>query len=232
MTVAALILAGGRGTRFGGDLPKQFLPLADRPLLSYSLDAFEHSPDISDIVLVVPRDLERPLSEMIDLEPYRKIHAIVPGGALRQDSVMNGLSSVPGRTDLVMIHDGARPFPPMDRVSRALEAARECGAAILALAVSDTVKKTDPDGTIVATLEREALWLAQTPQIFRKELIWEAYKILTGKGESVTDDAGAVEQMGVSVRIVQGAPSNIKITTSWDLTLAKRFLNGTEEVFP
>ena len=229
MTTVALVLAGGRGQRVAGEKPKQFLRLEGRPLLYYSLQAFEGLAGVSSIAVVVPPEYAQIVQVRMDLKRFGKVKAIVAGGRLRQDSVMNGLDALPEGVQYVIIHDGARPFPPMDATTRALEAARECGAAILALPLTDTVKMGDDQGFISQTLNRNHIWLAQTPQVFRRDIILEAYQKVRQKGIEVTDDAGAVEAIGKPVRLIQGSSCNIKVTVKEDFGVAIQILHRLGE---
>ena len=229
MSVAALIVAGGKSRRISADTPKQFCRLAEKPLINYSLEAFESWDEISSMVVVLPPEYSQVLQVRIDLKPFQKIREIVAGGELRQDSVISGLEALPGDAEYVVIQDGARPFPPIEATREALAAARECGAAILAVPVSDTVKRAAPEGYIRSTLERDELWLAQTPQVFRKNLIMEGYRVVREKKITVTDDAAALEIIGKPVRLIRGSPYNIKITYKEDFEIAARILRGTKE---
>lgn len=229
MSIAALVVAGGRGKRIGGETPKQFCRLLDKPLLHYALDAFEYLTEILSVVVVLPPEYSQMIQVRMDLKPFRKICALVPGGERRQDSVMRGLSALPEEAEYVVIHDGARPFPPVRETREALESARQYGAAILAIPISETVKKGDASHFISETVERRGLWLAQTPQVFRKDLILRGYQAVREKGIVVTDDAKAVELLGEPVRLVPGSPYNIKITVKEDFDIAAIIYRGMKE---
>lgn len=222
--VAALVVAAGKGQRSGLDIPKQFHNLAGKPLLVYCLEAFESFPCISEIVLVLPPEFLQVAAVKRDLAHFSKLTQIVAGGEERQDSVMNGLKAISSDVDFMAIHDGARPFPPEKATEQAILAAQECGAAILAIPVTDTVKQSDSNGFIMDTIARRSLWLAQTPQVFRKDLIIEAYRETCQRGAALTDDAGAVQLLGKPVRLVEGSRENIKITVSEDFEIAARYL--------
>lgn len=220
MSVSALILAGGRGQRLGGEIPKQFRRLMDKPILNYCLEAFEYMGEIDSVVVVLPPEYAQMFQVRMDLKPFQKIVEIVPGGEMRQDSVWNGLKALPEKTEYVVIHDGVRPFPPQKETKKALEVARESGAAILALPITDTVKMCGPDEYIEQTLDRTQLWAAQTPQVFRKDIILKGYQKVQQEGIRITDDASAVENLGHPVRLVLGSPYNIKITLAEDFNVA------------
>jgi len=223
--VAALIVAAGKGRRFGGEIPKQFHPLAGKPLLLYCLEAFESFPEISEMVVVLPPEYVHIDSIRRDLQHLGKLKAIIPGGVERQDSVISGLNAFSSSVEYVAIHDGARPFPPHEATRRAIQTARECGAAILALPVMDTIKTSDDNHFITGTLDRASLWLAQTPQVFRKDLIIEGYEIAQKKGVILTDDASAIQLLGKPIRLVEGSINNLKITVGEDFEIAERLIN-------
>ena len=229
MSVVALVVAAGKGERVGGKIPKQFCRLEQKPLLYYSLEIFERFGGVREIVLVLPPQYCQTFQVQIDLKPFKKIKKIVPGGTHRQDSVTKGLESLPDDGEYVLIHDGVRPFPPIAATQQAIEAARETGAAILALPVTDTVKVSNPDGTIASTIDRRHLWLAQTPQIFRRDLIVEGYRRANAEGVRLTDDAGAVELIGKPIRLIQGSLDNLKITVEEDFERAARILASKKE---
>lgn len=221
---AALVVAAGKGQRSGLNVPKQFHNLAGKPLILYCLEAFESFSFISEIVLVLPAEFLHVTAVKNDLARFSKLSQIVAGGEERQDSVMNGLEALSPDVEYVAIHDGARPFPPKKATEQAILAAQECGAAILAIPVTDTVKQSDADGFILDTIARRALWLAQTPQVFRKDLIIEAHRETRRRGAALTDDAGAVQLLGRPVRLVEGSRNNIKITVNEDFEIATRYL--------
>ncbi len=222
---AALVVAAGKGQRSGLNGPKQVHNLAGKPLILYCLEAFESFSFISEIVLVLPAEFLHVTAVKKDLARFSKLSQIVAGGEERQDSVMNGLEALSPDVEYVAIHDGARPFPPKKATEQAILAAQECGAAILAIPVTDTVKQSDADGFILDTIARRALWLAQTPQVFRKDLIIEAHRETRRRGAALTDDAGAVQLLGRPVRLVEGSRNNIKITVNEDFEIATRYLN-------
>lgn len=221
---AALVVAAGKGQRSGLNVPKQFHNLAGKPLILYCLEAFESFSFISEIVLVLPAEFLHVTAVKKDLARFSKLSQIVAGGEERQDSVMNGLEALSPDVEYVAIHDGARPFPPKKATEQAILASQECGAAILAIPVTDTVKQSDADGFILDTIARRALWLAQTPQVFRKDLIIEAHRETRRRGAALTDDAGAVQLLGRPVRLVEGSRNNIKITVNEDFEIATRYL--------
>ena len=226
MHVTAIVPAAGGGTRMAGALPKQYLPLAGIPLLARTLQALRASGRVDSLILVVPPGQEARCRTEI-LEPFG-LHAdaVVPGGADRQASVFAGLSRIPEGTDLVLVHDGARPFITPAVIQAVVAAAAEAGAAVAAIPVTDTIKVAGPDGSVKETPERGRLWAAQTPQVFRPALLREAHRQALQDGFRSTDDSALVERLGHPVRLVPGSPENVKITTKADLALADHILQA------
>jgi 2-C-methyl-D-erythritol 4-phosphate cytidylyltransferase/2-C-methyl-D-erythritol 2,4-cyclodiphosphate synthase len=227
--VSAIIAAGGRGVRLGGDRPKQFLPLGGRPILQRSVEAFVLHDRISEVVVALPPEL---IGDVPDyLKTGIKPIAIVDGGARRQDSVANAFALVAGRSDIVVIHDAARPLVSADLIRRTLDAAIEHGAAIAAQPATDTVKQGDVDGVIVGTLPRGEIFMAQTPQAFRVAVLRDALT-LARDSEEATDEATLVERAGHRVQLVVGDTQNMKITTADDLALAERLIGPSTQSLP
>ena len=220
MHVSAVIAAGGRGLRFGGTQPKQFLSLGGQSILERSVGVFRNCDAIDDLVVALPPELAKDPPPSL-LAPGKPI-VIVAGGARRQDSVANAFARVRDRADIVVIHDAARPFVTDDTIRRTVAAAAETGAAIAAIAARDTVKRAGADGLVTATLPREEIYLAQTPQAFRTSVLEEALAL----GVDATDEAMLAEQAGHVVQIVEGDPRNMKITTPTDLAVAERLLGA------
>jgi 2-C-methyl-D-erythritol 4-phosphate cytidylyltransferase/2-C-methyl-D-erythritol 2,4-cyclodiphosphate synthase len=229
--VTAIIAAGGRGARFGGALPKQLLPLAGRPILQRSVEAFARHPRITDLIVALPAELAANPPEY--LRRSAKSLALVEGGARRQDSVARAFARVPAAAEIVVVHDAARPLVSDALIARTVDAAAEDGAAIAALAATDTVKRGNERGLIVGTVPRGELFLAQTPQAFRTGVLRDALlraEALAKAGargrpaDDVTDEAALVERTGHPVRLVDGDPRNIKITTTDDLAFAERLV--------
>ena len=223
MRIVAIVAAGGRGTRLGAGVPKQLLSVGGESMLRRSVRLFAGHERIDEVVVVLPPDLAAGLPP--DLDVPGKTVTVVAGGARRQDSVRNGFDAVRGRADVVVIHDAARPFASADLISRTIDAAVESGAALAALASSDTVKLTGGAGDagslfVERTVPRERVFLAQTPQAFRADVL--AAAIEAGRGDAVaTDEAALAEAAGFPVRIVAGEPTNLKITTMTDLKAAE-----------
>ena len=218
----ALIVAGGSGSRMQSDRRKQYLNLGGEPVVVRTLRVFDTSALIDRIVLVVPED-DRVLcrEQLIAGADLAKPVELVAGGRTRQASVFNGLQALDAaEDDLVVIHDAVRPFLRHSELAACIETAGRKGACILALKAFDTLKRAEPDGRIDATIDREAVWLAQTPQVFHFDQILAAHTRAQRAGVPVTDDAALLERAGQTVNIVPGSRLNIKITTPEDLTLA------------
>ena len=222
MTALAILVAAGRGERMGASRPKAFLELGGEPLLLKAARAFEAAPSVVAIVAVVPAEQVGPAQRLLAV--LRKLHAVTPGGSRRQDSVLAGLKQAPpGFDGVVLVHDAARPFADVAMIEAVAQAAAEHGAALPVLAVVDTVKRVRA-GRVVETLDRRELGAAQTPQGFRFPLLTRAYETAFRDGVTVTDEAMAVERLGVPVVTVPGSAHNRKLTTPEDLAWAEGVL--------
>jgi len=220
MRVNAIIVAGGSGRRIGGSVPKQFLEVRGVPLIRRVASALAHLQGLTRMVIVAKKEHWRLCSTHVaGVVPVELVFAVA--GPERQDSVASGLRAVEEECDIVVVHDAARPFVTARLLGRCLAAACQCGAAFAALQATDTVKEVGADGTVARTLDRRAIWLAQTPQAFQKELLVKAHERAQREGVRATDDAALVERLGVPVRAIEGEASNIKITTQLDLALAE-----------
>jgi 2-C-methyl-D-erythritol 4-phosphate cytidylyltransferase len=223
--IVAVVPAGGIGKRMGAGTPKQFLMLDGVPMMLHSLRVFERVPGVTEVVLVVPKqERDRALAEVVERYGLKKVLKVVPGGATRQESVQHGLNEVDEDVEIVVVHDAVRPFVTGDLIERSIEAARKHGGAIVAVPMKDTPKQAGPDGLIQKTLDRAGLWLAQTPQTFRRALVVEAYRKASIAHVHATDDAALAERLGHAVAIVEGSWENIKITTPEDMILAEAIL--------
>ena len=225
MHVNAVIVAAGKGCRMRHDRPKQFLPLAGRPLLLRTLDRFARVDVIRRVVVITSAADRAECRALLDADGPRTTPAVVvEGGARRQDSVRCGLAALDAACDIVVIHDAARPFVNVETIAHSIRAAAETGAALVATPARDTLKRVGLDATVSATLSRQDVWLAQTPQTFQVDLIREAHRRAQEQGVTATDDAGLVERLGRPVRVVPGDALNFKITTRDDLILAEALL--------
>jgi len=226
MYVTAVVLAAGKGLRLKSKISKPLIKIDSKPLITYSLNTLGKHPYIKDIIVVAnPRNLQD-IRKTIKRFRIDKIKDVVLGGEVRRASVANGLRAIDSHTDLVLIHDGVRPFIDKEMVSSVIKTAKSCGAAIVGVPVKATVKSVKVSksqslkGNIVdRTLDRSKLWEIQTPQVFRKDLILKAYDKFGDIG--VTDDAMLVEKLGAKVSVVKGSYNNIKITTPEDLIIAQ-----------
>lgn len=222
-SVAAIIVAAGPGSRLAAGRPKAFVEIGGVPLLVRSLRALLAVPDVGEAIVVGPPDALPEARALLNAHgPFRLRVHLVAGGVERQDSVRHGLAAVDSAA-LVAIHDAARPFVAPHVVEAVIAAARADGAAIVAVPAVDTVKVVDPDGWIESTPPRSRTWLAQTPQVFRTELIRAAHQ-QAGDGGPATDDAALVERLGQRVRVVAGNADNRKITTPADRAWAEWYL--------
>jgi len=226
MRVSAIVLAAGRGVRFGSGAGKLLSKIRKRPLFVYSLEELSRHHLISDIIVVVNSANREKITRQLRRRGLAKVSKIVLGGRRRQDSVYNGLKALDDETKLVLIHDSARPFIDRELISSVVNMARRSGAAIVGVPVKATIKTVSRRSYLVSrkcvvkeTLDRRRLWEIQTPQVFRKDKLIRAYQRFSGL--DVTDDSSLVEKLGMKVSIVMGSYRNIKITTPEDLEIAK-----------
>jgi len=225
MHVTAIIAAAGAGRRLGAAKPKQLLDIGGGSMLQHSVRAFLGHPRVADVVVVLSPDLTT--LALAGIEPSRAAALrVVKGGDRRQDSVANGFAAVAPESDVVLIHDAARPFVSADLIDRTIDAAAAHGAAIAALQSRDTVKRVAGDGRITETIPRETIYLAQTPQGFRRDVLAAAVE-LGRSGVEATDEAMLAERAGYQVHVVDGDPGNVKVTTSADLDAARARLAST-----
>jgi len=225
MHVTAIIAAAGAGRRLGAAKPKQLLDIGGGSMLQHSVRAFLGHPRVADVVVVLSPDLTT--LALAGIEPSRAAALrVVKGGDRRQDSVANGFAAVAPESDVVLIHDAARPFVSADLIDRTIDAAAAHGAAIAALQSRDTVKRVAGDGRITETIPRETIYLAQTPQGFRRDVLAAAIE-LGRSGVEATDEAMLAERAGYHVHVVDGDPGNVKVTTSADLDAARARMAST-----
>lgn len=219
---AAIIPAAGSGTRMNASLPKQYLELGGKPILIHSVEAFHRHPDIDQVIVVVPGDRIRSTQELLRSWQLEGKTTVIAGGLRRQDSVKAGIDELDVQTTIVLVHDGARPLVTQELISDCLTQAENHGAAIAAIPVKDTLKKAGQNALISATVDRDGLWQAQTPQAVAPGILREAYD-KAGQLD-FTDEASLLEHAGYPVKLVSGAEANIKITRPEDLTLAQTLL--------
>lgn len=221
------------GLRMQHNTPKPYLMLAGKPILAHTLAAFEASPEVQEVTVVVhPDDLDNCQEQVIAPFAFKKVLRLVPGGKERQDSVYNALKVLHNEEDLdiILVHDGVRPFITGDHIRRVIQAARKHGGAILGWPAQDTLKKISPKGEVLKTLDRRDVWQIQTPQAFQAQLLWRAFLEAYSRNFYGTDEASLVEELKQTVVVVQGSPLNLKITTPEDLHMAEAILAVNREL--
>jgi 2-C-methyl-D-erythritol 4-phosphate cytidylyltransferase len=226
MRTLAIVLAGGAGKRMGSSTNKQFLLLDNKPIIVHTLQVFQDCRPIDAIYLVVNhKDLPIIQEEILEQYHFGKILKLVIGGRLRQDSVRNGLEAIDEACDVVTIHDAARPFVSPSFIEKSIFLMEMFDAIIPAIPARDTIKAISKEGFVMKTLERDSLWQIQTPQTFKYELIMKAYREGMAKKLCGYDDSTFIEYLGKKVKVMEGSPYNIKITTPEDLVIAKGILS-------
>jgi len=224
--VTAIILAAGRGKRMNSSINKVFMLLVDRPILLYSIMEFSTCQEVDHLVVVAAPDEVDYVETLLNSLAGIKTWQVVSGGSERQYSIANALKVVPLGADIVLVHDGARPFVTTQCINRVVQAATMYQAAVVAVPVKDTIKIADDSGTVIGTPERHTLWSIQTPQGFNTHILKHAYEQAAQDGYLGTDDASLVERIGVNVKIVVGSYDNIKVTTPEDLMIAEALMKG------
>ena len=227
MKSQAIIPAAGVGQRLKSAVTKPLILLKGKPLFVYAIETFEKSSLVESIIIAVNREHIAEFEKIIKQSRFTKTVKVVSGGETRSESVFNGLQTLDSDTDIVVIHDGARPFVSLDMIDAAINACQENNAVILAVPVKSTIKRVNPqNSTVEATLKRDVLWAVQTPQVFKKNIICKAHNEFKNLG--ATDDASLVERMGEDVKVILGDYHNIKITTRDDLAMAEAILDNQE----
>ena len=217
---SGIIVAGGKGERMGPNVDKAFLSLGAKPVLVYSLLAFEKCPDVDEVVLVVRKERVEAARCAVQMFGCKKVIKIISGGNQRQQSVANGLAEISEEAEVVAVHDGARPCVTLGLISETIKSARQYGSGVAAVKITDTVKEVDKGMIIAQTIDRTKLWRVQTPQAFKVALLRKAFAMVKKKKIKITDEASSVELICDNVRMVQSSSSNIKITSPDDLMLA------------
>lgn len=224
--VAAIIVAAGQGTRMKAGVNKQYLHLHGKPILAYTLEAFEECSAIDEIFVVVgENEREKCFQEVIKPYGYKKIEKVVLGGATRQESVYNGLKEITTDIDIVITHDGARPLIHKQTLISSIQETLIHKGTIVGVPAKDTIKILNSKGFVDNTPKRDLLWSVQTPQCFSHEILMQAHKRALKDGFIGTDDAMLVERMGYPIKMIKGTYDNIKITTPEDLIIAEAILN-------
>lgn len=221
-----VVVAAGKSERMGEGIDKAFLNLGSKPVLAYSLLAFEQCPDIEGVIVVARKDRLEAARGVIRIFGCSKVRAVVAGGANRQDSVAAGLAELPEEASLVAVHDGARPCVTPDLIAETLKSAKRHGSGVAATKVTDTLKEVLRGSVVTRTVDRAKLWAVQTPQTFQAKLLRQAYAAVKARKARVTDEASAVELLGQPVHLVPASPTNLKITTTDDLVVAEALLKG------
>src|SRR5262249_52920944 len=230
--IAAILPAAGLGTRMDTDKPKQFLELAGTPIVILSLQRIASCPLVTDLIVATRADGIERLEERIAKEKFKQPVRVVKGGDSQQDSVAAALREVPSDTEIVLVHDAVQPFMTVDQITRVIDKARRCQAAILGIPAMDTVKEVkraslpEDVALITATVPRERVVLAQTPQAFATKLLKEAFARAQADGVNASDEAGLVERLGQNVHVVLGSERNINITRPADMDLARFYLQN------
>ena len=226
----AIVLAAGKGTRMNAGMNKQFMLINDRPLLAQTLAAFQSCDAIDNIILVAGKEeLKTCKEQILGVYGFDKVDKLVPGGSERQQSVYNGIMELEDDCSIVVIHDGARPILPEGIIERCIDGAKIYGAASAGMPAKETIKILNEEGFVQYTPERGKVWVTQTPQAFKRDIIEKAHETANIKGISGTDDAFLVECMGIKVKMLEGSYENIKITTPEDIILAEAIMRKTVE---
>ncbi|MGI5867948.1 MAG: 2-C-methyl-D-erythritol 4-phosphate cytidylyltransferase [Kiritimatiellia bacterium] len=222
--ITAIIVAAGKSTRMGGDIDKAFLSLGSKPVLAYSMMAFETCPEVGQVILVVRKEQLVAAKSAAQMFGCRKVVDIVAGGARRQDSVARGLAACDPATSVVCVHDGARPCITPALISETIRTAKRTGSGVAAAKVTDTLKVVERGHVVASTLDRTKVWSVQTPQTFKFDILRRALDKAAQDKENFTDEASAVEHLGEKVHLVPSTFPNIKITVTDDLKTAALLL--------
>ncbi|GFN36559.1 2-C-methyl-D-erythritol 4-phosphate cytidylyltransferase [Tepidimicrobium xylanilyticum] len=230
--VSVIIAAAGMSHRMGSKINKQFINLKNKPILAHTIEKFERCRFVDEIIVVArEEEIEYCKKEIIKKYKFNKISKVVRGGKERQDSVYNGILALDEKAGIVLSHDGARPFIKIKDIVSGIKGAAKYGACVIGVPVKDTIKVVADDNNIENTPKRSLLWIAQTPQCFKKEIILEGYKKAISDDYLATDDSALVERIGVEVKMIMGSYDNIKITTPEDLAVGELFLENKSIIF-
>ena len=226
---SAIIPAAGKGSRMGTAIKKQFLQLLGKEVIIHTLERFEQCEAIDEIIVVTSGDMVDAMKALLTKYGMKKVTQVIAGGKERQDSVYQGLLHVNEKADVIVVHDGLRPFVQEQDLIKTIEVAREEGACILGVPVKDTIKVCNKNQEVISTPARKTLWAIQTPQVFRKDILQKGYHKAYQEGFMGTDEAMLVERLGIGVKVATGSYDNIKITTKEDLFLAEALLARKQE---
>ncbi len=227
--IGAVIPSAGQGVRLKKPEGKPFVLLGGKPILAHTLETFEASSLVHEVVLVVRAEDVSRARELVQQYRFQKVQEVCPGGERRKDSVLKGIQAFTQPPDVVVIHDGARPFLSLSLLEQSIQEGRVQEAVVVGLPCHDTIKQVNDRGRVEGTPERRLLWSVQTPQVFHHSLLVKAHLEAEKEGFTGTDDASLVERLGVGVKIIRGSPLNIKITTEEDLALGEALLNISHE---
>ncbi len=220
--VSVIIAAAGMSNRMGSKINKQFIVIDNKPILAHTIEKFEACKYVDEIVVVSKEnEVEYCRKEIVRKYGFRKVTNIIKGGKERQDSIYNGIMALNERTDIVLTHDGARPFVRMESIIDGIKGALEFGACVIGVPLKDTIKVIEEENKVHHTPNRDLLWAAQTPQCFKINLLKEGYEYAISEGILGTDDSSLVEKKGYPVKMIMGTYDNIKITTPEDLVVAE-----------
>ena len=229
--VSVIIAAAGMSNRMGSKINKQFIAIDNKPILAHTLEKFDKCKYIDEIIVVSKEEeVEYCRKEIVKKYGFKKVTNIVRGGKERQDSIYNGIMALNEKTDIVLTHDGARPFIRTESIEAGISGVIEYGACVIGVPVKDTIKVIDPNKVVHHTPKRDLLWAAQTPQCFWADLLKQGYEYAIDEGIVGTDDSSLVEKIGQPIKMIMGSYDNIKITTPEDLIIADSFIKDREEI--
>lgn len=229
--VSVIIAAAGMSNRMGSKINKQFLAIDNKPILAHTIEKFEECKYIDEIIVVSKEDeVEYCRSEIVNKYGFKKVKHIVRGGEERQDSIYNGILALNQNSDIVLTHDGARPFIKIEDIVKGIEGVLEYGACVIGVPVKDTMKVVRDDDTVHHTPKRSLLWAAQTPQCFWTKVLKDGYEYAMEEGIVGTDDSSLVEKRGYKIKMLMGSYDNIKITTPEDLIIGESLLKDLDNI--
>lgn len=230
--ISVIIAAAGMSNRMGSKINKQFLAINNKPILAHSIEKFEKCKYIDEIIVVTKEEeVEYCRKEIVKKYGFKKVTNIIKGGKERQDSIYNGLLALNERADIILTHDGARPFVKVETIEEGIRGVVSHGACVIGVPVKDTIKVVDDDEEVHHTPKRSMLWAAQTPQCFWVDLLKDGYEMAASEGIVGTDDSSLVERIGHQIKMIMGSYDNIKITTPEDLVIAESLLKDKENIF-
>ncbi|NLV89382.1 MAG: 2-C-methyl-D-erythritol 4-phosphate cytidylyltransferase [Tissierellia bacterium] len=230
--VSVIIAAAGMSNRMGSKINKQFIAVGGKPILAHTIEKFERSRYIDEIILVAKEEeIEYCRKEIVKKYKFKKVTNIIRGGKERQDSVYNGILALNEKSDIVLVHDGARPFVKLENIEDGIKGVEKYGACVIGVPVTDTIKVVGEDNVISNTPRRDLLWAAQTPQCFFKEILIKGYEKALSDGYLGTDDSSIVERVGYDVKMIMGSYENIKITTPEDIILAESLIKERDKIY-